>query len=354
MIMAKKKKRSTGLPPGSVVFTGSRKVEKISIHYLQYNQADCLATQLDNQSIQDFHQPVDDFVQWYDIRGLHDTELIGAFGKVFSVHPLAMEDIVDPGQRPKVDEYENGLFVSAKAIAFDLKTRKITLEQVSFYLGEGYLLTFQEDEADLFSVIRQRIELNGGRIRKSAADYLLYALLDYLVDQYVITLDRIEGVLEEMEAVIYRGQNTDMRNEIYELKQQLNRLRKVMIPSRELFNRLVTGESPLLTTSTLLYLRDLRDHQVQALETTEGFRDGIIGLQDLYLSELSFRMNNVMQFLAIVSTVLIPLTFLTGLYGMNFAYIPGLDHPHGFWILVAVMAGFTLALVAYFRRKGWL
>ncbi len=336
------------------MFTGARKVDKISIHYLQYNRTDCSATQLDNQSIQDFHQPVDDFVQWYDIRGLHDTALIRAFGQVFSVHPLALEDIVDPGQRPKVDEYEKGLLVSAKAIAFDTATRKMSFEQVSFYLGEGYLLTFQENEADLFSVIRQRIELNGGRIRKLDAGYLLYALLDYLVDQYAITLDKVEAVLEEMEAVIYRGQDADMRNELYELKQELNRLRKVMVPSRELFNRLVVGESTLLTASTLLYLRDLRDHQMQALEITEGFRDGIIGLQDLYLSELSYRMNNVMQFLAIVSTILIPLTFLTGLYGMNFSYIPGLNHPSGFWILVGGMAGITLALVVYFRRRGWL
>ena len=310
--------------------------------------------QVDNQSIQDFHQPVDDFVQWYDIRGLHDTELIGAFGKVFSVHPLAMEDIVDPGQRPKVDEYTDGLFISAKAISFDDTTRKIALEQVSFYLGKGYLLTFQEDETDLFPVIRQRIELNGGRIRKSGAGYLLYALLDYLVDQYVLTLDHIEGLLESMEAGIYSGETPDVRNELYELKQQLNRLRKVMIPSRELFNRLVTGESDLLSEQTLLYLRDLRDHQIQALEATEGFRDSINSLQDLYLSELSFRMNNVMQFLAIVSTVLIPLSFLTGLFGMNFAYIPGLAHPHGFWLLVLVMVGITLGLVLFFRRKGWL
>lgn len=352
--MAKKKKRNTGLPPGSVVFTGQRKVDKISIHYVEYNAESCRSVQLDNQSIQDFHQPVDDFVQWYDIRGLHDTALIGAFGEVFSVHPLAMEDIVDPSQRPKMDEYEKGILVSAKAIGFDPTTRKISLEQVSFYLGDGYLLTFQEDGTDLFPVIRQRIELNGGRVRKSDADYLLYALLDYLVDQYVLSLDKIEQVLEAMEASIYQGETPDFRNELYELKQQLTRLRKIMIPSRELFNKLVMTKSELLSEQTLLYLRDLRDHQIQALEATEGFRDGIYSLQDLYLSELSFRMNNVMQFLAIVSTVLIPLSFLTGLFGMNFAYMPGLAHPYGFWLLVLAMVGITLGLVLFFRRRGWL
>lgn len=352
--MAKKKKRNTGLPPGSVVFTGQRKVDKISIHYVQYNAERCRSVQLDNQSIQDFHRPVDDFVQWYDIRGLHDTALIGAFGEVFSVHPLAMEDIVDPGQRPKVDEYKGGILIAAKAIAFDTVTRKISLEQVSFYLGQGFLLTFQENEADLFTVIRQRIELSGGRIRESDADYLLYALLDYLVDQYVLSLDKIEEVLESMEAGIYAGATPDARSDLYELKQELNRLRKVMVPSRELFNKLVMGEPGLLTKQTLLYLRDLRDHQVQALETTEGYRDGIDSLQDLYLSELSFRMNNVMQVLAIVSTIFIPLTFLTGLYGMNFKHIPGQDHPAGFLLLLLAMGVITVGLAMFFRRKGWL
>lgn len=350
----KLKKRSTGLPPGSVVFTGTRKVDTISIHYLEYAAESYKAQQLDNPSTRDFHQPLPHAVQWYDVRGLHDTELISTFGKTFGVHPLALEDIADPSQRPKLDVYEQGLFLSVKAITFHPETLRIEMEQVSFYLGQGFLLSFQEDAADLFAPVRNRIELSAGRIRKYDADYLLYALLDYLVDQYVVVLDQVEAILETMEADVYGGQTTDIRNELYTLKRQMTRLRKVMVPTRELLSKILTSEAPLIAVQTLPYLQDLRDHQIQVSETTEAYRDGIDSLHDLYLSQLSFRMNNVMQVLAIVSTIFIPLTFFTGLYGMNFEYIPELHYRNGYFILLGVLSVIVLSLIMFFRRKGWL
>lgn len=343
-----------GLPPGSIVFTGKQKVDVIRIHYTEYDTRECRTSEVDNQSVEEFHCPVEEYVQWYDVRGLHDTGLIEEFGRLFRVHPLAMEDIADPTQRPKVDEFKGGLFVAAKAITFDGERRKVKMEQVTFYLGAGFVLTFQEDETDLFAVVRGRIEKGGGRIRKMGADYLLYALLDYLVDQYFVALDGIEDVIENMEARIYEDQNPEIRNELYHLKQQLMRTRKVMVPTRELFSKMIADENDLLTDTTQLYLRDLRDHQFQALELTDGYRENINSLQDLYLSELSFRMNNVMQVLAIVSTIFIPLTFLAGIYGMNFEYIPELKYRNGYFYLLGVMAVVTVGMVGYFQRKGWL
>ena len=352
--MANAKTRRAGLPPGSIVYTGKQKVEQIQIHYTEYNVDVCHASEVDNHALHEFHQPVPEYVQWYDVRGLHDTGLIQEFGEVFGVHPLAMEDIADTTQRPKVDEYSGGMFLAAKALTFDAEKRKINTEQVTFYLGDGFLLTFQENATDLFAVVRQRIEKSGGRIRKSSASYLLYALLDYLVDQYFIALDGIEDVIEEMEARIYQDQNPEIRNELYRLKQQLMRTRKVMVPTREMFSKMISDENELLTETTQLYLRDLRDHQFQALELTDGYRDNINSLQDLYLSELSFKMNNVMQVLAIVSTIFIPLTFMAGLYGMNFEYIPELQVRNGYFYFLGAMAVITVAMVIYFQRKGWL
>lgn len=352
--MANSQNRRVGLPPGSIVFTGKQKVDRIQIHYTEYNVDECRASEVDNDSVNDFHCPVSEYVQWYDIRGLHDTDLIEQIGSIFEVHPLAMEDIADTTQRPKVDEYAGGLFIAAKAITFNPEKRKVQTEQVTFYLGDGYLLTFQENSDDLFSAVRQRIEKSGGRIRKSSASYLLYALLDYMVDQYFVALDGIEDVIEAMEARIYQDHNPEIRNELYHLKQQLMRTRKVMVPTRELFSKMISDENELLTETTQLYLRDLRDHQFQALELTDGYRDNINSLQDLYLSELSFKMNNVMQVLAIVSTIFIPLTFLAGIYGMNFKFMPKLDQPNGFYYLLGVMALVTIGMVIYFQRKGWL
>lgn len=349
-----KKKRKIGLPPGSVVFTGERKVETIQIHYSEYNEDHATLDVVDNKSIRTFHAPNDAVVQWYDVRGLHDVELIEEFGRVFSVHPLAMEDIADPEQRPKIDEYEGGIFVAAKSIVFDASSRKVSTEQVTFYLGSGFLLTFQENGEDLFTRVRTRIEQSKGRIRKHGADYLLYALLDYLVDQYFVALDGMEDVIEQLESRIYEDQNPEIRAKLYQLKQQLMRTRKVMVPTRELLSKILTDENNLLSETTLLYLRDLRDHQFQALELTDSYRENINSLQDLYLSELSFKMNNVMQVLAIVSTIFIPLTFLAGLYGMNFTYIPELEYRNGYFYLLGVMALATVGMVIYFRRKKWL
>lgn len=352
--MANKKRKKAGLPPGSVIFTGKRKVDKINIHYLQFNETEIQEQVLDNRSITDFHKPVEEYVQWYDLRGLHDTVLIEEIGKVFSVHPLALEDIADTAQRPKMDEYESGIFITFRAFSFNSADWKVHFEQLALYLGKGFVLSFQENADDLFFSIRDRLHKGGGRVRKRGADYLTYTLLDAVIDRYYLVLDEIEAAIEDLEKAITETASNENRGRIYDLKQEMLLIRKSVIPLRELTRGLLDSENNLIQESTELYIRDLRDHVVQIVDLIETYRDNLNSLQDLYLSELSYRMNSVMQVLTIVSTIFIPLTFLAGIYGMNFENMPELHWKNAYFILLGLMAVIALFLFWFFRKNKWL
>lgn len=348
------KRKKLGQQPGAIIFTGERKVEHVGIHYLEYNEPDCREQELDNKSITAFHAPVSEFIQWYDIRGLHDTELIEEFGRVFKIHPLALEDIADTTQRPKLDEYPDGLMITLRALHFKAADRKMHYEHVAIYVGHGYVLSFQESETDLFVGVRERIIQKKGRVRKKQADYLAYALLDAIVDSYYLVIDELELVIEELENTILQDADRQIKGEIHNLKQEALLARRSVAPLREVvstFDRLGNG---IVQESTIVYLRDLRDHVTQVVELIETYRDMFNSLHDLYLSEISFRMNNVMQVLTIMSTIFIPLSFLTGLYGMNFEYIPELSWRNGYFFLLTVMGTMIVLMMWYFRRKRWL
>lgn len=347
------KRKKTGLPPGSVIFTGKRKVEKISIHYLEYDDQTIDDQVLNNQTITDFHTPTVDYIQWYDIRGLHDTELIAEIGRLFQVHTLILEDIVDVGQRPKLEELDQGLFITLKAISFDVTRKVVLTEQVAFYVGDGFLLSFQEDQNDLFGEIRGRLLKSNGKIRSRNVDYLLYALIDLIVDKYFIALDLIEEQIELLEYEIAESFSTDKRATIYQLKQEMITVRKTTGPLRELLNIIIKTDHFLVADTTERYFRDLRDHVIQIIDLVETYRENLNSLQDLFLSEMSHRTNSVMQVLTIVSTIFIPLTFLAGIYGMNFDHIPELQWPNGYFILLGVMLVIVVGMITFFRRKGW-
>lgn len=346
--------RKTGLPPGSVIFTGNRKVEKILIHYLEFNEQEMEEQLLDNQTITAFHEPVPDKVQWYDTRGLHDTALIEEIGKVFKVHPLVLEDIADIHQRPKLDIFDAGIYISLKALSFDEVQMELKTEQIGIFLGDNFVLSFQEDEEDLFPKIRERLRTSQGRIRKKRADFLAYALMDNVIDHYYLIFDRVENKIEHLEALALSDNNKDCKYQIHELKRKLMVFKKAIIPLRDVLNRLEKLEHQFIDEKLSPYFRDLLDHLLQMVDLLETFRETLNGLYDLYLSELSYRMNSVMRVLTIISTIFIPLTFLAGIYGMNFEFMPELHFKYGYFVLWGIMLTISLYMLRYFKKKGWL
>jgi len=351
--MAQSNRKKTGLPPGSVVFTGKKKVDKVLINYLEYNEDNIKEVNPENHIIDTFHEPEDSLVQWYDIRGLHDVNIINKIGTTFKLHPLILEDIVDTQQRPKYEEYDEGIVVVLKALSFDSNAVKVRAEQVSIYLGTNFLLSFQEDETDLFQLIRDRVHAGKGRIRKKNADYLIYALLDSIMDNYYTVLDQIELIIENLESSILNDPGKNSKGEIHHLKQEMLVIRKTIAPLREAISRFSKSEHELISDNTKIFLRDLYDHNIQLLDTAETYRDMLNSLQDLYLSEISFKMNQVMQVLTLITSIFVPLSFLAGLYGMNFEYIPELTFKYGYFVLLSVMFIIGGSMLYYFKKEKW-
>ena len=349
----RKKPRKTGLPPGSIIFTGNQKVEEIKLHYLKYDATQLTEAELNSHETIALAPSAEEIVDWYDMRGLHDTILLEKFGKQFDIHPLILEDIADIGQRPKYEEYERGVFLIASALSFNTHDLSIQIEQVSIYFCKGLCLSWQETESDLFDAVRERIKVGKGRIRMRGTDYLAYALLDVLVDKYLQVIDEIGNEIEKLEDEILLNPNQNIRERIHHLKKETLKIRKIITPMREAVNRLSKAENQFIDENTQLFVRDLYDHTVQVQEIMETYRDTLNGLQDLYLSEISFKMNQVMQVLTIITTIFVPLSFLAGLYGMNFDYIPELHHRNGYFILLGVMFLIGVSFMAWFKKKGW-
>jgi len=347
-------RKQPGLPPGSVVFTGDRRVEKIAIHYLQYSETILEEKVLDSHMSSVFKPNTQGVVDWYDLRGIHDETWIEALGKTFEIHPLVLEGVADVHQRPKFQEFQKGNSVTLKAIAFDKENQKVTTEHITIYFRPGFVATFQESNTDLFAAVRKRVKRASGRIRQRGSDYLCYALIDEIVDNYYVVLEEVEDVIEDLEDRLLGSQDIRNKGEIHDLKKQLLVLRKSIAPLREAIGRFSKSESSFIAESTRVFVRDLYDHTIQVMDSVENYRDMLIGLQDLFLSEVSFKMNQVIQVLTIVSAIFIPLTFLAGLYGMNFENIPELHYKNGYFILLGVMGLIAIGLVIFFKRKRWL
>lgn len=346
--------RKSGLAPGSVVFTGNRKVEKVLIHHMVYDEKDIEYAVYDNQSEFVFHESDENRTDWYAMRGIYDPDLIQLMGKTFHIHPLVLEDTADVFQRPKFEAYDNGLFVSIRALSFNMNSRKINSEQITLFFRKGLLISFQEDETDLFESVRQRIHNRSGRIRSRGADYLAYALVDCIVDQYYTVMEELELVIEGLEDKLIEESSENIKSEIHHLKKELVGLRKSVFPLREAISKFGRIESPMVHDSTLLFVRDLYDHIIQIMDMVESYRDLLNGLQDLWISEVSFKMNKVMQLLTLISTIFIPLTFLTGIYGMNFTNMPELQWQYGYFVLLGVIGFIFFAILYYFKRMKWL
>jgi len=271
-----------------------------------------------------------------------------------NLHHLVIEDIHNTYQRPKAEDYEDFLYIVLKMISWDENLNQAQAEQVSMILGKGYVLSFKEDPGDIFDPVRVRLREGKGRIRKSGADYLAYALLDQVVDNYFLVLENLGERIESLEEELTTNPSPATLKAIHHLKRELIFLRKSVWPLREAINSLERGDSSLFQAETLVYLRDLYDHTIQVMDTIETFRDMVSGMLDIYLSSISNRMNEIMKVLTIIATIFIPLTFIAGVYGMNFANMPELQWPWGYFAVWGVMILVAGGMIIFFKRKGWL
>ena len=347
------KAKKVGLSPGSLVHVGKQKTEKPVISLVDYAQ-EYFDTRTDITIADATSFKATDTVSWINLSGIHDISLIELFGQHFGIHNLALEDILNTQHRPKVEEMDGYSLIILKMLFFDEKTQSIDTEQISLILGPRYVLTFQEKEGDVFDGVRERLQRSNGRIRLRGADYLAYALLDSIVDSYFHILENVGDHLTLLEEDLLSYPDQSTLNRIHHYKRQLMILRKSVWPLREVISELYKEESLLIREDTQVFLRDLYDHTIQVLDTVEIFRDTVSGLQDLYMSAVSNRMNEIMKVLTIMASIFIPLTFIAGIYGMNFEYIPELKWHWGYFMVWGFMISCIIGMLAYFRRKKWL
>ena len=339
--------------PGTTVFVGQQRRERASIDIIQYSagaiwechEAD-LATCLTSL--------VGPTVSWINVNGVHDTGLIEELGDAFDLHPLTREDIANTSQRPKWEEFGDYGFLAMKMLDDGGPARGVTIEHVSLILGPNWVLSFLEDEGDVFESVRQRLRTDSGRLRTMPADYLAFCLMDAVVDHYFLAVERIGEGVELMDEQVISNPGPGDIHRIHRFKQQMLILRRAVWPLREVVGAIVRSESALLGERTKVFWRDLYDHTVQVIDMVEISRDSLASLHDTYLSSLSIRMNEVMKMLTVISTIFIPLTFLAGVYGMNFEHMPELKWKEGYYIVWGVMVAIGVLLIVYFKRRRWI
>jgi magnesium transporter len=289
-------------------------------------------------------------VNWINLDGI-DMGIIQAIGTHFNLHSLLVEDISTDHQ-PKAEEFEEYLFFTLKML-YRIEDGVIDYEQISFVLGKDYLLSFQEKEGDLFGPLRERIRLDQGRVRKRKADYLLYRLIDIIVDNYYIVLDAIGSQIEEIEEDIYQKTDGQQFRKIQQLKKELIYLRKALYPLRDALSKLIKDESGFIENSTIRYFSDVYDHVVHLIDSLDTYKDLSSGLMDIYINTLNTRTNEVMKVLTVISVIFMPLTFIVGVYGMNFEFMPELHQPLAYPIVWGVMLISVIVMILYFKYKKW-
>ncbi len=351
--LMKKRSRKSGLPPGALVHIGERKADEIKITVMDYDEAGCREECV--ASIESCFVFKDSpSVTWINVDGLHNVENIQKLGDCYGFHPLVMEDILNTDQRPKMEDFEEYIYIVLKMLHNGTSMQTVA-EQISLILGSNFVISFQEGmEGDVFNPIRERIRTGKGRIRTMGADYLAYSLIDAIVDNYFVILEKQGDRIENLEEELVQHPAAQTLSEFHDLKREMIFLRKAVWPLREVINSMGRSESPLIRDSTRIYLRDVYDHTIQVIDGIETSRDVLSGMLDIYLSSMSNRMNEIMKFLTIIGTIFIPLTFIAGVYGMNFEFMPELKWRWGYFGLWAVMSGIAVFMLLYFRKKKWL
>jgi len=345
--------KKAGQPPGTLTYTGRSRLDKIKITVIEYNEDQYQERTL--EEVEEYEKFKDkDTVTWINVDGVHDIDTVEQIGKYFDIHPMLMEDIVNVHQRSKIDSFEESVFIVIKMISLENKSSQVEKEQLSLILGTNFVISFHEKTDDIFNPIRERIKKESCAIRKMGADYLAYTLVDVVVDNYFIVLEKIGDLIEEVETELITDPTPQTMRAIHDLKKEVLFLRNSIWPLREIYSKLVRTESKLVHLSTAIYFRDLHEHTIEVIEIIETYRDIIYGMTDIYISSVSNKMNEVMKVLTIIATIFIPLTLISGIYGMNFAYMPELQWRYGYPGIMLVMLLISVFMLAYFKRRKWL
>jgi magnesium transporter len=348
----RKRRKKAGSPPGTLIHVGEQKLSSVSFSIFEYTAES--AREVLTPSIEECQRACHGAHEsWLNVDGLHDVPLLEGLGAVFRLHPLVLEDILNTDQRPKVDRFEEYAFIVCKMLSSHHDQLEVKVEQISFIIGKHFLLSFQEDIGDVFDDVRKRLRSGQGKVRRAGVDHLLYLLLDAVVDHYFEALELLGDRLEKIEEEILAQPSTETVHGVYELKRELIRIRRAVWPMRECVSALLREEGQLITDETKVFLRDLYDHTVQVIDMVESMRDLAAGMLDLYLSTVSNRTNEIMRVLTVMSSVFVPLTFIVGVYGMNFEDMPELKASWGYPGVLALMTVIAFALLALFRVKRW-
>jgi magnesium transporter len=349
--LVQKRSKKTGLPPGTLVHIGEQKADRVTIAVFLYNGAGCEERHAEQPDL--LAPPADESVVWINVSGVHQMEVLETLGKQFVLHPLLLEDVANTDQRPKLDDYETYFFLVMKMLSLT-DAKEIAVEQVSLVLGRNYVISFQENGTDVFQPVRDRLRGGKGRLRQSGADYLLYALVDAIVDQYFAVLEAMGEKIEALQHTVVEDPKPETLNDIHALKSQLLFLRRAVWPLRDVMNNLSRSDCPFLQHATKLFFRDVYDHVVQIVDTIETLREMVSASLDIYLSSVSYRLNAVMRVLTVITTIFMPLSFIASIYGMNFEHMPELRSRWGYPLVLAVMIAVGVGMLLLFRKKRWL
>lgn len=355
--MAKRKRNirrhsaKAGMPPGTLVLVGDEREEPVTIELIDYSEDSAAESEIiDVNHLKESLNTTT--VSWVNIHGIHNTDAIAAIGQVYGIHNLVLEDILNTDHRPKVEPFEDYVFFTMKMMWYN-EDDELDNEQISIVFGKPYVLCFQERKGDIFDPIRERIRTNSGLIRKKGTDYLVYRLIDTVVDNYFIIIERIEERVEDLEELIMSDSEEDPTRHLQHLKREIITLKRALLPLREAVSGLEKGVSDLVHVDNEKYFRDIYDHLIQIADNLETNREVLSGLMDMQMANMSNRMNQVMKVLTVIASLFIPLTFLAGIYGMNFDNMPELHWKYSYYVVWALMVAIFIAMLIYFRRKKW-
>ncbi|MDE2366286.1 MAG: magnesium/cobalt transporter CorA [Betaproteobacteria bacterium] len=352
---SKKRSAKAGLPPGTLVHIGERKTAASHVTLMDYDEGSVRESEATAAELAGKIKLARG-ITWINLDGLGDIGMMEQIGACFNLHPLVLEDIFNTEQRSKLEDYGDYLYVVLKTFAYESHgpEERLGSDQVSLVVGRNFVLSFLETDGFQFGAVRERLRSGKGQIRKAGADFLVYSLIDAVVDSYFIILERLDEKTEALETELISNPVPGTLHAIYRLKRENVFLRRSLWPLREVINSLQRGDSPLMSHNTLLYLRDVYDHTIHIIESVESLRDLTSGMLDIYLSSISYRISTVMKVLTVITTIFMPLTLIAGIYGMNFRYLPGLDWDWGFFIVLGVMISISAGMLVLFRRKKWL